>query len=191
MLENLFISKVRVKLLKLYTLKPSTQNHVRGLVRDLDEEINAVRRELKNLEETGILKSKRDGNKIVFSIDGTCPILPELRALFRKAEPNVLKIHKMLMKHENVKLAILTGNFFTKKYVTEKDIDLLIVGTPDVSKLNKSIETLEHELARTIKVALFKPEEFEFRKKSREDIVYNAIRTDKLLLLGEESELLC
>ena len=64
MLKKLFISKVRVSILKTYLLDLKASFHIRELVRELDEEINAVRRELINLEEAGILKSKKDGNKL-------------------------------------------------------------------------------------------------------------------------------
>ena len=50
MLKNLFISKVRISILTVFLSNINTPYHVRGLVRMLDEEINAVRRELINLE---------------------------------------------------------------------------------------------------------------------------------------------
>lgn len=190
MIENLFISKVRVKILRAYMSDVAPEYHVRELVRVLDEEVNAVRRELQNLEVAGVLKSRKDGNRIVFSINESCLILPELRSIIRKDNPTVKKIHKMLTKQQNLKIALLTENFFTQNYTSEKDIDMLLIGIVDVNELNKDIEMLEKELGRTIKVALFRVEEFDFRKKNREDIVYKAIRTDKILLLGSESDLL-
>ena len=63
MLKNLFISKVRVRILQQYMFHPTEGYHVRGLVRLLNEEINAVRRELLNLKDAGILVSHKEGNK--------------------------------------------------------------------------------------------------------------------------------
>ena len=62
MLKKLFISKVRVNILSIYMTNLAASHHVRGLVRLIDEEINAVRRELLNLESAEILKSKKVGN---------------------------------------------------------------------------------------------------------------------------------
>ena len=63
MIEHLFISKVRIKLLKLNLVDTTKHVHIRGIVRMIDEEINAVRRELKNLKEAGILENeKREKN---------------------------------------------------------------------------------------------------------------------------------
>ncbi len=190
MLDKIFISKVRIKILRLFLLSNDHKNHVRGVVRELNEEINAIRRELVNLEKAGILKAVKEGNKVVYSLNEQCPILSELKSMLRKSDPSVLAIHKAITKIENIKIAILSGHFFSQKYSSDKDVDLLIVGLPEVNTLNRHIEGLEQDLGRTIRVALFKPEEFDFRKKSKEDIVYNTIRTDKLILIGKDSDLL-
>jgi len=55
-LRDLFISKVRVKLLQIFFDDPNELYYVRQLVRKAGEEINAVRRELNHLEQPGLLK---------------------------------------------------------------------------------------------------------------------------------------
>ena len=50
MLNDLIISRVRVKLLEIFLSAPGQIIHVRDLVRRSKEEINAVRRELLHME---------------------------------------------------------------------------------------------------------------------------------------------
>ncbi|MBI5619863.1 transcriptional regulator, partial [Candidatus Gottesmanbacteria bacterium] len=50
MLEDLIISRVRVKILTLFLSHPGVIFHVRDIVRKIGEEINAVRRELSHME---------------------------------------------------------------------------------------------------------------------------------------------
>lgn len=57
MLDKLFGSNARVKLLKLFLLHPETKYYIRQLARELKLQINSVRRELENLEELGLLVS--------------------------------------------------------------------------------------------------------------------------------------
>ena len=64
MLKNIFVSEVRVKILKLLLLNPTKQFHVRAIVRAVNAEINAVRRELDNLISVGLLKRRQSSNKI-------------------------------------------------------------------------------------------------------------------------------
>lgn len=57
MLEKLFGSVSRVKLLKIFLLNPDKKYYIRQLARDLKLQVNSVRRELSNLEEFGLLSS--------------------------------------------------------------------------------------------------------------------------------------
>ena len=62
MLQKLFTSKTRVKLLTLFMMNPGREMYVREIARNTEENINAIRRELANLEGIGLLKSERRGN---------------------------------------------------------------------------------------------------------------------------------
>src|SRR3989338_10090238 len=57
MLEKLFGSKARVKILKLFLIHPHEKYYIRQLSRNLKLQLNSVRRELENLENFGILIS--------------------------------------------------------------------------------------------------------------------------------------
>ncbi len=189
MLDILFISKVRVKILNLYTRNPEAIFHVRGLVRELDEEINAVRRELQNLEEIKILESKKQGNKLNYTLNKKHIFVNELRNLFRKDLPSTQKIYKILSKFEEIKIAILTDSYFSQKYNNPKDIDLLIVGNVDLNRLSQKISNLEKDLSTTLKTSALKEEEFNFRKRNRDEFLLNIFKDDKLILIGSDQEL--
>ena len=70
MLKELFISEVRVNLLKFLVKNFNEEYHVRALVRELGVEINAVRRELEKLTNLNILLKNPWGNKIFYKING-------------------------------------------------------------------------------------------------------------------------
>ena len=69
MLKDLFISKTRVKLLEEFLSDPSQMFHVRDLVRRVDEEINAVRRELLHLEEAGVVKRSNEATDFIIGLE--------------------------------------------------------------------------------------------------------------------------
>jgi len=66
MLGKLFGSQARVKILKIFLLNPDNKYYIRQLARDLDLQVNSVRRELENLEKFGLLISdiSRDDDSI-------------------------------------------------------------------------------------------------------------------------------
>ncbi|MEA3449621.1 MAG: hypothetical protein U9Q85_01430 [Patescibacteria group bacterium] len=57
MLNKLFGSQARVKILKLFLSHPSEKFYIRQISRDLKLQLNSVRRELDNLEQFGLLMS--------------------------------------------------------------------------------------------------------------------------------------
>lgn len=73
MLQNLFTSKTRVKLLTLFMMNPGREMYVREIARNTKENINAIRRELANLESIGLLKSERRGNSKYYVVNKKCP----------------------------------------------------------------------------------------------------------------------
>src|ERR1700750_1425673 len=69
MVEQLFGSKTRVKLLQLFYSNPNRSFYVREITRKIDEQINSVRRELSNLLSIGIIKSNADNNRLYYEVD--------------------------------------------------------------------------------------------------------------------------
>lgn len=86
LLEGLFSSRVRVKLLALFMGQPGTHYHGRELAKQTGEHFNAVWQELKHLEALGLLKAEKVGNQVHYAPDPTFPFLAELRVLMLKAE---------------------------------------------------------------------------------------------------------
>ncbi len=189
MLERLFISKVRLKILKQYLLDIGQEFHIRELVRLLNEEINAVRRELKNLEAFGLLKSRRQANRIIYSLNHNSPFIYELRSMILKDSEELKLMAKVLGAINNIDVAIITQAYMSKKYEDDSDVDLLIIGKPDINKLTKEMGVVEKEFGRDLKMAVLTQEDFEFRKKRREKFILEVIEKDKIVLLGSPNKI--
>ena len=69
MIEQLFGSKTRVKLLQLFYSNPNRAFYVREITRKIDEQINSVRRELSNLLSIGIIVSENTENKLYYEVN--------------------------------------------------------------------------------------------------------------------------
>lgn len=190
MLKNLFISKVRIRILEQYMTDLSASYHVRGLVRKLDEEINAIRRELLNLQAAGILKSKKDGNKLVYKIDPTCSILWELRSMFYKETGIGKEMLTAISTLEGLQLVVLTESFIKNKYENPTDVDFLFIGTMKVKDLSTIISQVEKEHGREIRFSAITKEDFDFARKKKEPFLMNVLEKDKLVLFGQISDLL-
>jgi len=190
MLKNLFISKVRIRVLRKYLEDINKAYHTRGLVRELGEEINAIRRELLNLKDAGLLLTAKDGNKIMYRINKKCPIVLDLRSMFFKESTVGKLLYEKLNPVDGVRIALVTEAFLKKKYENKSDIDMLFIGKMKLRDLSSAITSLEKELDRPIKYVAMKVEDFEFGKKKRDPILMNTLTKDKILLIGRDSDLL-
>src|SRR6187431_2920777 len=86
MIDKLFGSKTRVKLLHLFMNHPGQSFYVREITRIIDEQINSVRRELSNMLEVGVITSETSDNKLYYQVNQRYEYYTALRAIFA-AEP--------------------------------------------------------------------------------------------------------
>src|ERR1700759_2563502 len=82
MVEQLFGSKTRVKLLQLFYSNPNRSFFVREITRKIDEQINSVRRELGNLLSIGIIVSENTENKLYYEVNQKYEFYEPLAAIF-------------------------------------------------------------------------------------------------------------
>ncbi|MBI4033535.1 transcriptional regulator [Candidatus Saccharibacteria bacterium] len=82
MIEQLFGSKTRVKLLQLFYTNPNRSFYVREITRKIDEQINSVRRELANLLSVGIIKSDANNNRLYYEVNQAYEYYAPLAMIF-------------------------------------------------------------------------------------------------------------
>ena len=163
MLIDLLISKVRVKILELFLSSPGEIYHVRDIVRRVDEEINAVRRELARLEKTGLLASEWRANRRFYSVKKDFIFYSELLSIINKTVGMGGNIIKNKAKLGKVKYAMLSGSFVRGKPYTTTDVDLLVVGSIVLPELSVIVREEEARRNREVNFTPMTEEEFAFR----------------------------
>ena len=188
MLQKLFTSKTRVKLLTLFIMNPGREMYIREIARTTRENINSIRRELTNLEGIGLLKSERRGNLKYYAVNKKMPIYNELASIILKTE-GVAKELRDSLSEIGVELAFIYGSFANMKAGLDSDIDVFIIGEVDEDDLIIKIGAIEKKLSREINYILFTVKEFEEREKSKDPFIVNVLRESKIILVGDLSDL--
>jgi len=188
MLKELFISEVRVNLIKFLIKNFGEEYHVRALVRELGVEINAIRRELEKLTKLNILIKNPWGNKIFYKLNVESPIYPDLVSMVYKEEGIALKILKAKDTLGDIKFAVLSKEFCNGRAATSLELDLLIVGSPNLNLLESIIERYEQE-DRELNYTILSEEEFVQRKRKFDTFVIKFLIQPKIMLLGNEYKL--
>lgn len=189
MLSDLITSKTRVKLLSTLLDEPASMYHVRELVRRVHEEINAVRRELMLLEKRGVLSREPRANRVYYYLDKNYPFYQDLVKLSAKTKGLGADIIKNRVKLGKIKYAMLSGKFVRGVREKEEDVDLLVVGTVVLPELALLVSQEEARRGHEINYTVMTEDEFNFRKKRQDSFINAILRGSRVILIGDEENL--
>lgn len=189
-LESLFVSKVRIKVLKYLLLQPNSRLHLRGISREINEEINAVRRELVRLEEIGMVKSEESSAKKYFMANKDSVFYFDLLSIFHKSFGLGGNIIKSNIQIGGVKFALLTEDYLKQSHTSSQKLDLIVVGNINIPKLTELVEEAEKNLNAEIFYTVMTEREFFLKKKRRDPFVISIIMQRNVLLIGSYEELI-
>ncbi len=188
MLNEIFVSEVRVKILKLMLPAPEKPFHVRALVRAVGTEINAIRRELNRLTKLGLLKRRPSGNRVYFTVNTGSIYYPDLLSLVSKESGLGQKIIQQAKQLGDVRFAMLSRSFARGRNSTILDIDLFIVGSLNLEVLEKIISEEEKSSGKEVHYSVMGEDEFLFRKRKNDQFVMRILTQSRTMLLGDEEE---
>ena len=202
MIDQLFGSKTRVKLLQLFYSNPNRSFYVREITRKIDEQINSVRRELSNLLSIGIITSDSNNNKLYYEVNQKFEYYQPLSAIFgNKPYADTTStatavttadtptndpeddIAKKLRAVGKVELVILTGQFTRDEL---SGIDLLIVGDVNSVQVKKFVEEFEKKEGKEIRYVVMTTKEYLYRIEINDRFVTQLLAAKKQVLINEQ-----
>jgi len=191
MIPSLYISKskIRESLLVLFFTNPQKKYYLRELERLLGFSAGSIRRELLKFANDNLFKTERTGNLLYYSLNKDHPLFDELKSIISKTAGVEYSLRNKLSKINKIKTALIFGSFAAKKESKKSDIDLMIIGEPDITKLNYIISLLENKLKREINPVVYSFEEYQLKKKENSQFILDILKKPKILLIGEESDL--
>ncbi len=188
MLKKFFISEVRIALLKLMLLHPNEQHHVRSIVREVGAEINAVRRELSRLEKVGLLFKRKSSNRVYFRVNTDHVYYSDLLSMVAKDEGLGKDIIDHAKQLGDIKFAMIAKPFLTGRVSTVLDVDLFIVGRPEMSLLKVIVERAQSARSKEINYSVMTPEEFNHRKRTNDQFINRVLSQGRAMLIGDEEK---
>lgn len=163
MLDYLITSKTRLKLLIKFFSNPKNQGHLRGLAEEFGESTNAIRKELNNLSEAGLLIKEAESNKIDYKANIDHPLFYNLQELINKYLGFDKLLAAVLDRMGEVKEVALVGDY--AKGLNTGKLQVLITGD-DLNEaylehLSERIEGLiQKEVVFRIQDSITDPEAF-------------------------------
>lgn len=195
MIDALFGSKTRVKLLHLFLSNPGRAFYVREITRKIDEQINSVRRELANMLNVGIIKSENSDNKLYYEINEEYPHYEPLRQIFTSDKPASKIIEavdssndwgKRLKALGDVRVAILSGKLI---HGSDSEVDVLLAGSINKTQANRFIKAIEEEERKTINYVVMDYQDFYYRLSIKDRFIMSIINTKHTVIADTEQVL--
>ena len=211
MIEQLFGSKTRAKLLQLFLSNPNRSFYVREITRKIDEQINSVRRELANLLSIGIITSDTTDNRLYYEVNQDYQYYEPLAQIFGNKKPapakkssssktkkaadvpapevEVAADHPLvvdLAKYGQIDIVVLSGQF------TRDDsagADVLVVGSMPNASFENVMSTFEQNEGKELRYALFSLDDFRYRRQINDRFISDFLLAKKQVLTDKTNSL--
>lgn len=188
-LTDFLVSKVRVKLLKSLLENPREMYHVREFVRRTGEEINAVRRELARMEESGMVLKEVRGNRLYYWFNRDYSFFQELLQMVAKTTGLGYEIRKNRGKIGKINFVMFSGQFVHNiERVSPDQVDMLVVGDIVLPELASFVKQEETKRGIEINYSAMTREEFDFRKTRRDPFILGILMSSRIIIIGNEHE---
>lgn len=189
-MEELFVSKVRVKILQLFLTSRDNLMHVRDIVRRVDEEINAVRRELARMEKFGMVSSEWRANRRFYTFRKDYKFYHELLAFVAKSTGLGGGIVKNKGALGKIKYALMAVRFAQNGASGPEDVDLLVVGQIVLPGLQSLVADEQSKRDKEINYSYMDEAEFSFRVRRRDPFILKVLTQPRIMLIGDENSLM-
>lgn len=204
MIDQLFGSKTRVKLLQLFYSNPNRSFYVREITRKIDEQINSVRRELSNLLSIGIIVSDTTNNRLYYEVNQKFEYFSPLTEIFGNGEKAMAAQAAAsasaagqpansqasagdqgdIKSIGNVEIAVYTGQF------TRDDtpgVDVFLVGDINQARLGKFMTDLETKEGKELRYTQMTLNDFQYRKQIKDRFISNILAAKKQVLIDKHN----
>ena len=189
-LGNIITSKVKIKILELFFSDVTEMYHVRGVVRLVKEEINAVRHNLNRFEKAGILKKEPRGNRVYYWPRKDHPFYGDILSMVAKTTGLGAQIIVNKRKIGSLSFVMFSGRFVRKiKRKSEDEVDVLVVGEVVLPELASLIRIEESKRGHELNYTVMSREEFDFRRKRRDPFLQSILYGGRVMIVGDEQDL--
>jgi hypothetical protein len=186
MIDALFGSKTRVKLLHLFLNNPGKAFYVREITRLIDEQINSVRRELSNMLEVGIITSDSADNKLYYEINQRYEYYLPFRAIFADEKMASVAVadtkdsqYTAISEVPGLRLAIAAGVLVRG---SASSVDLLIVGDVPAIRAKDAVKVVEKHEGREVNYTVLSYDDFYYRLSVRDRFVTQILNGKHVVL---------
>lgn len=170
--------------------QPERSFYAKELIKRTGAGSGAVQRELKRLEESGLVTAHWQGNQKHYQANPDAPIFEELCSIARKTFALADPIRECLDGvQESIKAAFIYGSVAKQSEHAVSDIDLLVVSNEvTYGQLMGALQPAENHLGRRINPTLYSPDEIRQRLSQGNSFLTRILEQPQIWLIGNEND---
>lgn len=176
-------SELRRDILRYLFSGVEREAHPSELARILDYTPQAVARELRRLEDLGIVASEQVGRALRYRIATSSPLFPEIEGLVAKTIGLEAVLRRALDGLPGVEEAFIFGSHARGDERPDSDVDLLVVGEPDPAALTDRLAGAERRTGRDVNVVTYAPEELRRLQEAGDPFVEDVLSGPRIVLI--------
>jgi len=189
-LANVLFPKTRQGILAATYGQPERWWYLSELAALMQTSPSSLQRELESLSNAGILRKKRDGNRIYFQAESASPLFDSLHELVSRTLGVVPALSEAISPFANkIVCAFVYGSVAHAREHSLSDVDLLVVGSVGLAELAPVLRELENKFNREFNVSCYKAAEFINKVKKENHFLTEVLKNEKIFILGGENEL--
>jgi predicted nucleotidyltransferase len=182
--------KVRQNILAATFSQPEKWWFMSELASFINTTPSSLQRELLALVESGILRSRRDGNRLYYQAESESPIFASLKELLAQTLGITQSLKESLLPlAKKIKCAFIYGSLARGQEHTLSDVDLIVIGSVGLAELSPILRESERKFNREINANCYSVAEFQKKVQTKNHFLSNILKQDKIMLLGENHEL--
>lgn len=148
------------------------------LARRAGTSLGGAHKEVERLESAGLVRSTTVGRNRLIEANTSSPVYPELRGLLLKTLGPEPLLRTALADVNGIEDAFIYGSWADPAEKAPADIDVLVVGDPDVGEVYDAASAVEAKVGRRVDVTVRSPTEWEEADGSFERAVKSGPRID-------------
>ncbi len=188
MLSGLLSSRVRAEIFRLLFGLSDPELHLREIERQSGLALGTVRQDLAKLSRLGLVKSRRDGNRLLYRANRENPLYEEIRGLVLKTDGLTAVLEKALGT-KGIRTAFVFGSVARGDEQAHSDVDLMVIGDVGLRELSRRLAGVSERLGREVNPHALRPAEFKKRREAGDHFLASVMASPKIFVAGSEDDL--
>jgi|SRR5918911_1073891 predicted nucleotidyltransferase len=180
----LFRSEIQLRLLGLLVLDPRRTWTVNELAAATRAPRQSVHRELERAVEAGLITRDRAARPHRFRAATRSPLYRPTRSLLELTVGVESQLRRAFEGEKGVDFAVIHGSWARGQAAGDSDVDVLVVGEPDVTRVRRLARDVGRAIGRRVDAVVFTREEFGKRRARGDGFLGKALGEPHIVIAG-------